>query len=327
MQRVGGTLKKLAKVMAAGLVLLLISVFIWSRFDSQAMPKIVDALRSVIGDRSMLSLESAFYTVSNKIDEERFALNHKTGNQALAAELSPKKKPVQQNLYTVTSAPGDLDGIVDLVQIDLEKSRLKLVCGTRDPAAGSGVISFQDRAKTLLAFSGGFQYKHDFCGIVVDGKVMRPMKKKAGTLIIYQDGRVAVGQWNRDFTKVKPEMKYIRQNMLLIDHGKFNTTAPYQIYALDGRFRIFRSAVGVTKNGELIYAAGNKLSAKRLAEVMIAFGTVSAICLDMNYGNATCGIFVHTKEKLAIKPLTGRFPNPGRFLGRNYRDFFYVARL
>lgn len=320
-------MKKTSKVVLVVLISLFLSIFVWSRLDSQAVPKMVDVLRSVIGDRSVLSLEYVFYTVSNKVDEERFAFEHKTESQVIAATLVPKEKSLSQNLYTVTSASGDLDGIIDLVQIDLNKSRLKLVCGTRDPATGSGIISVQDRTKTLLAFSGGFQYKHDFCGIAIDGKVLRPMKKKAGTLVVYQDGRVAIGQWNHDFTKVTAEMKYIRQNMLLVSHSKFNKTAPYQVYALAGKFRVFRSAVGVTKNGDLVYAAGNKLSAKRLAEVMIAQGVVSAICLDMNYGNATCGIFVNTKDKLVIKPLTKRFPNPGRFLVRNYRDFFYIAQL
>lgn len=320
-------MKKVAKLILAGLVLLFVSVFIWIRFDSQALPKIVDTLRSVIGDHSVLSLESAFYTVSNKVDEKWFILEHKVESQAVAATLVSKKKLLPKNLYTVTSMPGDLDGIVDLALIDLGKSRLKLVCGSRDPAPGSGVISSQDRNKLLLAFSGGFRYKHDFCGIAIDGNVLRPMKKKAGTLVVYRNGKVMIGKWGRDFTKVTPEMRYVRQNMLLVDHGKFNAAAPYEVYALDGKFRIFRSAVGVTKKGDLIYAAGNKLSAKRMAEVMISHGVVSAIHLDMNYGNATCGVFIHKKDKLAIKPLTERFPNPGRFLGKNYRDFFYVARL
>lgn len=322
-------MKKLAKVIVAVSFLLFLSIFIWSRFDSQAVPKMADGLRSIIGDRCMLSLESAVYTVLNKADEERYVLKHKTAkNQAFAATLTvPKKKTSTNNPYTITSSPGDLDGTVDVVIIDHKKCRLKLVCGTRDPATGSGIIPSQDRDKSVLAFSGGFQWKHDFCSIGVDGKILRPMKKSAGTLVVHQDGHVSIGKWGRDYTKVPTDMEYLRQNMLLVDHGKFNVNVPYQIYALNGSFRVFRSAVGVTKSGDLVYAAGNKLSAKRLAEVMIEHGVVSAIHLDMNYGNATCGKFIHQKDGLGIRPLTERFPDSNRFLSRNYRDFFYVTRI
>jgi len=315
-------MKKMAKVVVGAGVAVLTVIVILNHFDSQTIPKTVDRVRSIIGERNTLRLEEAGYGVINFLDEKRFAVKKDLGNQALAAPFV-RKKPA--NFYELTQARGDLDAIIDIAIIDLDQVDLHLVCGTRDPAKGSGIIPVGDKDRLVMAFSGGFQYQHDRGGIAFDGHALRPMKKNAGTLIVFQDGRVVIGKWGRDFTELSPEMKYVRQCLLLVDKGKFNDREPFDAYVLGRGVRVFRSALGITKGGKLVYAAGNKISAKSLAEAMMANGVISAICLDMNYGNATCGVVSHQKGKISIKPLTERFPDPRRFLGTNYRDFFYLT--
>lgn len=299
--------------------------WLWSKCDSQAIPKTVDFVRGIIGDKKMLALEQGYYSLQNSIEEKKYNLF--AGSAKASDEVTkPAETPKATSFFEHQQVKGEVGHKIDIATIDRDKADLHLVCGTRDPAKGVGRIPKEHRKTVGMAFSGGFQYKHDFCGIALSGKCLRPMKKSAGTIVVYNDGRVEMGKWERDYKKVTPEMRYVRQGLLLIDGKKFNASAPYNTYALDGKTRVFRSALGLTRGGKLVYAAGNA-SAKGLAEAMIKVGVVTAVHLDMNYGNATCGVVTHCKGKMTIKPLSSQFPKPDRFLATDYRDFFYLTKI
>jgi hypothetical protein len=315
----------------------------WCDVDSQAIPETVDMARSIIGDRAVLKLESTFYRIKNRHDERAYSQAVAEGKASVHAsiDLKPPLPPardagapagegewVDKGWYHRTSVYPEprLGSTADIVLIDPCRVDLHLVCGTRDPAPdGAGRIPDGDLAKTAMAFSGGWQYRHDHCGIVVDGRTLRPMKKGAGTLVVYRNGAIAMGKWGRDFAQITPDMRYVRQCLLLIDDGKFVPDQPYDVYTLDKKTYVFRSGIGLTKEGKLVYAAGDNLSAPGLARAMIAAGVVTAMHLDMNLGNATCGLFTKRGDRFVVLPLTGQFRNPKRFLDTNYRDFFYLT--
>jgi hypothetical protein len=316
----------------------------WLRIDSHAIPATVDLTRNVIGDANMLKLEMVYYTAENAWVQKSFAHAVSTGavRPVQANSITPLVRQTlnlpdelchgalagtwinEGSFYRTSICPEDtLGSVADIVFIEKSQADLKLVCGTEDPApGGSGRILHDDLPKAFMAFSGGFQYRHDRCGIVIAGKMLRPMKKRAGTICVYTDGTVRIGRWGRDFTTLPPQVTYARQCLSLIDHGRFTAEEPFDCYALGNKFYVYRSALGVTKNGNLVYAAGNALSARGLAKAMITAGVVNAMHLDMNYGNATCGVIRNNR----IQPLTKRFPSPNRFLGTNSRDFFYIAK-
>jgi hypothetical protein len=331
----------------------------WGRLDSQAVPKMTDLARRVIGDTAMLHVEEAVFGAQNRLDEWRYGLRKGAHGVRRAPEApaplpaTPRAAPLEQLARTpIVGLAGDppdatagvwqdkgyyrlthvypetqLPSVADIAVIDPRQARLRLVCGSSEPAAfGDGQIPARERAAALMAFSGGFQYHHDHGGIVIDGKSLQPMRDQAGTLVVYRDGRVRVGRWGKEFTRVTPAMQYVRQCLLLVEHSTFNADEPYKALALGRKFFVYRTAIGVRPDGLLVYAAGDKLSAGGLAQAMISAGATDAICLDMNHGNATCGVFTHAKGTLGIAPLTARFPAPARFLGANYRDFFYLTR-
>lgn len=301
-----------------------IGFWLWSRCDALAIPKTVDFVRSIIGDKKMLALEQGYYGLANRIEEKKYQL---FPNQAQADDLESSAETTKAtSFFEHKKMKGEFGHIIDLAIIDRDQVDLHLVCGTRDPAVGTGKIPKEHRSKAVMAFSGGFQYQHDFCSIVVNGKCLRPMKKSAGTIVVYRDGRVEMGKWGRDYKKVTPGMLYARQGLLLIDGKKFNASVPYDIYAVDSQTRVFRSALGLTRGGKLVYAAGYT-SAKGLAEAMIKVRVIVAVHLDMNAGNATCGIISHTKDKITIERLSKRFKKPDAFLGTHFRDFFYLTEI
>jgi hypothetical protein len=340
---------------AGGIVFVALAAafLVFCRLDSQAIPKTVDAVRSVVGDGVVLFAEDKVFRVKGWLDERIYAAQVRSG----AAEAHPAEvDTVLQAPPAVVapSQPADLAtdtndanaghwrdcgpyllthvypepnhrSVADVAYLK-SGAALHVACGTAEPAVGSGSIATEHRDTAFMAFSGGFQYKHFPSGIQCEGQLLRKMRSGIGTLMVLDDNQVRIGKWGREWTEVLPQMKDIRQFLLLVDGGKFNENVNFNAYALGSAVRVYRSALGLTADGHLVYAAGDSLSAAGLARTLIACGAVSAVHLDMNYGNATCGVISRAGGQLKITPLTERFPEPSRFLGRNYRDFLYLTR-
>ena len=106
-------------------------------------------------------------------------------------------------------------------------------------------------------------------------------------MIIKQDGSSDVGVWGRDFT-MSPDIKAVRQNLVLIvDNGQLNpemreddTTAFGA--TLGNNVFVWRSGVGVTADGALVYAGGPAMSIIALARTLQAAGAVRAMEMDIN---------------------------------------------
>ncbi|MCU1449714.1 MAG: hypothetical protein JWP02_1884, partial [Acidimicrobiales bacterium] len=114
-----------------------------------------------------------------------------------------------------------------------------------------------------------------------------PLVPDAASFVIDADGRPSVGVWGRDF-RMSPSVASVRQNLsLIVDNG---SPVPGLATNLRGawgatvgnRTLVWRSGVGETADGALVYAAGNGLSVSSLAEVLAAAGAVRAMELDIN---------------------------------------------
>jgi len=177
-----------------------------------------------------------------------------------------------------------------------------------------------------MAFTGGFKYRHDKGGMALDGKVLRPMKKGLGTLVLFKDGKVSIGKWGRDWKSLTPRMRDMRQGFILVDHGKYCDNPLFNIYSQDKNTYVRRSALGVTTHGALVYATGNNLSAKGLARAMMAAGVVSAVHLEMNLSRVLCGVPKNKNGELTLVPLTIRCCDPKSLAGTRERDFMYITK-
>ncbi len=231
--------------------------------------------------------------------------------------------------------------LVTLLQVDLRVARLHIVAGTAQPGgprglAGAGVIPgvnwHQDRL--LAAFNGGFKYADGAYGLMTGGTVYVPPVWGAATVALTSAGHVIMGSWGLDrrLTGANGGLTAWRQNgALLIDHGRIapltQDGAAWGLTILN-RAYTWRSGIGLTRQGTLLYAAGDALSAATLAQALRAAGAVTALQLDINpfwvraftYGQNAAG-------QLVAAPL-----NPGMYgTGREYvtgdaRDFFYMTR-
>lgn len=126
----------------------------------------------------------------------------------------------------------------------------------------------------------------------------------------------------------------MRQNaVLLVKNGEVsrrvaegNNTWGY-VEVNSAEFITWRSAIGLTKDGNLILAAGNSLSAETLAKALWAAGAYTAMQLDINSPYVLLSAFFPQPDGSlkAERFMDGMPDSPNRFLRTNDRDFLYVT--
>lgn len=91
----------------------------------------------------------------------------------------------------------------------------------------------------------------------------------------------------------------------------------------------WRSAIGLTKNGDLLIAAGNSVNATTLAKALQAVGAERAMMLDINAPYVLISLFYKKPDGSieAVKFMPSMFDNnPRRFLkDGQFGDFMYLT--
>ncbi len=180
--------------------------------------------------------------------------------------------------------------VAGVAWIDHTRTSVMLYPGISEPAVamssrgpeevpvgmGSGLVATLNSAFKLNDSSGGFAY---------DGHICAPLRPHEATIVRYRDGRVDVIAWQGG-PGVPPDVLYARQNLpLIVDHGRPNpnlSDASEWGATLGNAIMVWRSAVGVDRHGNLIYAAANYQTVSSLAAIMIRVGAVRAMELDIN---------------------------------------------
>lgn len=227
---------------------------------------------------------------------------------------------------------------VGVLLVDGTQTHLSMVAGTAEPGGdrgvrGPGVIPKDAYGSLLVAFNGGFKGPHGSFGMVVDGKTYMPMRNGLATICSTSAGTVKLGQYGRDFSW-EDNFEACRQNaVLLVDGGKVshrttegNDTWGY-VNVDSSEFITWRSAVGITREGNLLIAAGNSLSADTLAKALWAAGAYMAMQLDINGPYIVTSLFYPQPDGTlkAEKFMDGMAPSASNFLGTRERDFFYLT--
>lgn len=229
--------------------------------------------------------------------------------------------------------------IVTLIQFDHRLTTLHLVGGTQEPGgprgvAGTGRIPTADLPVLLAAFNGGFKYADGHYGMMAHGVTYAPPLAGQATIAMTASGDVILGAWGRDpqLTLNNPHLVAWRQNAaLLIDHGVVNPLtsdgAAWGGTILNSVYT-WRSGIGITAAGDLIYAGGNALSAATLGKAMQAAGAVMAMQTDINPFWVRAFFYQHASNgSLQITKLNPAMAGRGNeYLQGNKRDFFYVTR-
>jgi len=143
-------------------------------------------------------------------------------------------------------------------------------------------------ARTLVAaFNSGFLMSNANGDYYTDGRTIRPLRNGAASFVIYRNGTPGILAWSHGAT-VPPDVVAVRQNLdLLVEGGKpipgLNPSDTTQWgFTLGNAVYVWRSGLGITAGGALVYVGGPGLNITTLARILARAGAVRAMELDIN---------------------------------------------
>lgn len=312
---------KILKYFLLGIAVILAAGILFVKFNTGAAAQFTDnTLRPLLGNTIVGFLEQGYFNTSDKIqqifnknsttDEPQFIgqgiqsvvdtpIPITTGLPKVKGEGIWIDKPLklfpgkEVMAYTfVRPDPARPYAYVTLVQMDMGVMKLGVVAGTKQPGGpvgnpGPGKIpsDIVSGGGLIAAFDGGFQYRDGMYGMVVGDKTYLPLQDNIGTLVGYKDGTIKIVNYHGQ--DLGQNIEFIRQNCpILVDNGQVfaqnETNKKLWGRTFNADIYTWRSGIGVTKDGNLIYAVGNNLGPESLATALQMGGAVNAIQLDIN---------------------------------------------
>jgi len=181
--------------------------------------------------------------------------------------------------------------VAGVAWMDTKLLKATLYSGSMIPGGGPYRFTapIEPAAATTLvaAFNAGFRMGDASGGYYTQGKTIVPLRSGAASVVIYQDGSVKLGAWGRD-VHMTPNVVSVRQNLnLLVDGGRpvpglnANDTTQWGV-TLGNQVYVWRSGLGITANGALVYVGGPGLNITTLADLLVRAGAVRGMELDIN---------------------------------------------
>ena len=181
--------------------------------------------------------------------------------------------------------------VAGVVWMDTKLLSATLYSGSTIPGGGpwedTAPINRRAAPSLVAAFNAGFLMSNADGGYYTQGRTVLPLRTGAASFVIFRDGTATVAQWDRDVS-MSPTVVSVRQNLdLLVDDGRpvpgldANDTTRWG-FTLGNRVYVWRSGVGVTADGALVYVGGPDLNITDLADVLVRAGAVRAMELDIN---------------------------------------------
>jgi len=197
-------------------------------------------------------------------------------------------------MYAAFLRPNDVNTslVTGVAWMDTKLLSATLYAGSSIPGTGQRFATMAPVSGAALstldaAFNSGFRMQDAEGGFYLDGVTAYPMRTGAASLAIDSSGDVDIGAWGTDVA-MTPTTVAVRQNLdLIVDHGapvpglsasdnsRWGST-------LGGRIQVWRSGLGVTADGALVYVGGSGLSIVDLANVLARAGAVRAMEMDIN---------------------------------------------
>jgi hypothetical protein len=184
----------------------------------------------------------------------------------------------------------------------------------------------------VAAFNGGFKLSTGSGGFEAYGHVGAPLQNGIGSVVTYSDGSTDIGSWHQGVPAPGKHVVSVRQNLaLLIDHGTAASTVDCVSCwgaTLGGVVDPARSALGVTADGRLIWAAGEHLTVSQLAGALLGAHVVRAVELDINPEWVAGYLYGHRGGHGPLAPVPAMAAQqgiPGEYLSPWSRDFFTVV--
>lgn len=226
-------------------------------------------------------------------------------------------------------------GGVTLLRFDQSLARLDLHAGEGEPAGTwryGAQIELSEIHHVIAAFNGGFKFTTGAVGWMAEGRIAEPLVAGRGSIVTYRDGTTAVGAWDRGVPASGRPVRSVLQNLsLLVEGGRPAANVEGCIQScwgetVGGVDVVARSGLGVTADGQLVWAAGEHLTPLALADGLLSAGAQRAVQLDINPDWVAAYLYRHGSagpEWSQVVP--GQLGIAGKFLQPYHRDFFAVV--
>ena len=222
--------------------------------------------------------------------------------------------------------------VAGVAWIDHTETSTMLYPGIQEPSVviarrGPEEVPLPLRYRLLATFNSAFKLSDSGGGYGENGVTYATMHDGQATIVRFHNGRVDVIDW-RGGPRIGRNVAFARQNLpLIVDGGRPNpnlSDGPEWGATLGNAIQVWRSAVGIDRHGNLIYAAADYQTVGSLAQIMIHAGAVRAMELDINAYWPSFITYTGPGAQGAANLLPSMTRSPERYLTPDDRDFFAV---
>jgi hypothetical protein len=178
-----------------------------------------------------------------------------------------------------------------IVSMDQRLVSFQLHPGAQDPGPGNwGTqpwIPPGSRSGLLATFNGGFKLDSAGGGFYLNGHTAGSLQQGAASVVYYKNGTIKIGTWDKT-VRMSSAVRGVRQNLkLIVNNGKVPSSVNQDVETkwgatLGGSYYVWRSGLGITRDGRIIFVYGPALNVGDLASLLQRAGAVEALQLDIN---------------------------------------------
>lgn len=260
--------------------------------------------------------------------------------------IDPRRPEEAPRMFKTLLHPDDSRSWAELfvVAVDLRQVSVMPVMGYQEPrSTKKEAESYERPAKIpkehygalLAGFNGGFMAEHGQYGVYFDDILFIDPKEDACTLAQFKDGSFDVASWSKIKAR-QSEMSWFRQAPnCMYENGEMHPALKVHQArkwgaTLDGNTVIRRSAVGISRDKQILYVGiSNHTTAKVMALGMHHAGAESVAQMDVNWSYPKFVTFEERKDGF-LYPIAlaegFEFSDKLYLRERSMRDFFYLAR-
>ena len=226
--------------------------------------------------------------------------------------------------------------VAGIVSMNQNLLKFSLRPGTEDPGPGNWKaqpdIAPGTRQGLEATFNDGFKISQSDGGFYLNGTTAGTLTRGTASVVYYRNGRIAIGVWGGS-VRMTPDVAGVRQNLHLI---VVNGTVPSSVNddvetqwgaTLGGSYYVWRSGIGITRDGRIIFAYGPALDVQELAMLLQRAGAVTAMQLDINPDWMSFMYYLprnHPADPTPVNLLPDQVQPPDRYYSASGRDFTAV---
>ncbi len=203
-------------------------------------------------------------------------------------------------VYETTLVPPAGSQPAGIAWMDTRLLAARLYSGSESPGGGpyryTAPIHPSSARNLVAAFNGGFKMRAAKGGYYTEGRVIDRLRRGAASLVIYAGGSVDIGAWGSG-VDMTPQVVAVRQNLVPLVAGGRPTprarSADWHAWgstcgesscahSVPGIEHQWRSGLGITSQGALVYTQGPALDPQQLAALLVRAGVIRGMELDIN---------------------------------------------